>query len=159
MRKIILIIALISCTTLSSNAQEVLNSVRKQAQSVIDNPQSNPIIKKINYFEVEALNYMSMKAKEQMPDSSVEVLDKQAYAMSEFVSLYLKKLIEAQKLPKDTQKTLIHLFMDASYSNPMFNDNDKDLVLGFFSDQNSITRFSLDTDWRRALAAVQSKLK
>jgi hypothetical protein len=41
----------------------------------------------------------------------------------------------------------------------LFNDPDKDLVLVFFKDGDSMTRFSLDTDWRRAVLAAQEALK
>ena len=49
--------------------------------------------------------------------------------------------------------------MDASFSNPLFNDPDKELTLAYFSDGNSLTRFSLDTDWRRAVLAAKELVR
>jgi hypothetical protein len=37
----------------------------------------------------------------------------------------------------------------------MFNDTDKDLVLAYDNNENYITRFSLDTDWEKALQQVR----
>ena len=49
---------------------------------------------------------------------------------------------------------MIKMFMDASYSNPLFNDKDTELVLSYYNSAQSMTRFSLDTDWRKAVAAI-----
>ncbi|MDE6011593.1 MAG: hypothetical protein K2G91_02510, partial [Prevotella sp.] len=54
---------------------------------------------------------------------------------------------------------VIKAYMDASYSNPLFNDNDKEIVLAYFNDGNNLTRFSLDTDWRRAVLAAEEAMK
>ncbi|MCI7309532.1 MAG: hypothetical protein MR536_01590, partial [Prevotella sp.] len=83
------------------------------------------------------------------------VLDVQAYAMYEFVNLFVKRLSEAKKkTDKDIVKTR---FMNASINHSRFNDMDKDLVWSYYSNPNYITRFSLDTDWVKALAEVRSK--
>jgi hypothetical protein len=67
--------------------------------------------------------------------------------------------VENSQQPAAYQVKVISAFMDASYANPLFNDPDKDLVLVFFKDGDSMTRFSLDTDWRRAVLAAQEALK
>jgi hypothetical protein len=33
------------------------------------------------------------------------------------------------------------------------------MVLAYFNDANSLTRFSLDTDWRRAVLAAKAALE
>ena len=52
------------------------------------------------------------------------------------------------------QIKVIKQFMDVSLSNPLFNDSDTEMVHAYVNDGNSLTRFSLDTDWRRASAAI-----
>ena len=51
------------------------------------------------------------------------------------------------------------LFMDASISNPMFDDNDEETTMSYVKDGNELTPFSLNTDWQKAYAAVKSQLK
>jgi hypothetical protein len=97
---------------------------------------------------------MAMKMREVMPDSSATFLDKQAIAMDNFVNFYIEKLIESTKQPNVEQVKMIKMFMDASYSNPLFEDKDTELVLSYYNSADSMTRFSLDTDWRKAVAAI-----
>ena len=49
--------------------------------------------------------------------------------------------------------------MDVSFSNPLFDDPDKELTLGYYANGECLTRFSLDTDWRRAVAAIAMEMK
>ena len=96
-----------------------------------------------------------MKSKELMPDSTVRMLDTQAYAMHEFINLFFKRLSEAKK---KTQKEMIMArFKNASINNSRFNDMDKELVLSYYDNSNYMTQFSLDTDWVKALAEIRSK--
>ncbi len=94
-----------------------------------------------------------------MPDSTTIFLDKQAFALNNFINYYIQTIVESQDLPANSQLKIIELFMDASISNPLFNDSDKELVHGYFVNGNCLTRFSLDTDWRRAAAAVYNQLE
>ena len=97
--------------------------------------------------------------KEEFPDSSAELLDKEALSLNIFITNYTRSLIENRNMPVNYQKKVIKAYMDASYSNPLFNDTDKEMVLSYFRDGNSLTRFSLDTDWRRAVLAAKAALK
>jgi hypothetical protein len=141
------------------NAQDVYNAIRSKALLSASDPSGNPMLKKFNQFKVDALDYMAIKMKEQMPDSTATFLDKQAFAMNNFINLYMQNIVDTQNQPANYQIYIIKIFMDASYSNPLFNDPDKELVLSYYSDGNSLTRFSLDTDWRRAIIAASMQLK
>lgn len=148
------------CTAASSScAQEVYNEIHNKAKSILENPQTNDMVKQINQFKCDALEYMAIKMREQMPDSTVAFLDKQAFAMNNFVNFYIQQLLENRTQPQAQQIKVTKLFMDASYSNPLFHDNDTELVLAYFADSKSLTRFSLDTDWRRAVAAIMNELE
>lgn len=147
-----------SCWT-NIQAQDVYHSIRNKAKESVESPETPMLMKKLNQFKIDALDYMVMKMREQMPDSSATYLDKQAYALNNFLLLYMRSVIDSQKLPKVQQVDIIKLFMDATYSNPLFNDQDKELVLAYFSDGSSFTRFSLDTNWQLAFIAVATEMK
>ena len=152
MKNLIIIIMLMVCST--TQAQQVYNELRKKAQTTVSNPQTNALVKQISQFKLDALNYLAIKMREEMPDSTVTVLDKQAMAMDNFVNFYVEKLIESTQQPNAVQVKMIKMFMDASYSNPLFNDSDTELSLSYYNRADSLTRFSLDTDWRKAVAAI-----
>ena len=152
MKKILL--ASLLMLSMNMQAQEVFNELRQKNKSIVENPQSNELVKKISQFKLDALNYMVIKMQEEMPDSTVDYLDRQAYAMNAFVSFYIEKLIKLNNMPQSLQVEMTKMFMDASYSNPLFKDKDKDLTLSYYNCGECLTRFSLDTDWPRALAAI-----
>ena len=152
MKKVILF-ALLAIAT-SMQAQEAYNELRQKAKTTVNDPKTNAVVKQISQFKLDALNYMAIKMQEEMPDSSATFLDKQAIAMDNFVNFYVEKLIESTKLPNVQQVKMIKMFMDASYSNPLFNDKDTELVLSYYNSAQSMTRFSLDTDWCKAVAAI-----
>ena len=152
MKKLILLALLAIATT--AQGQEAYNELRQKAKTTISNPNANAVVKQISQCKLDALNYMAMKMREVMPDSSATFLDKQAIAMDNFVNFYIEKLIESTKQPNVEQVKMIKMFMDASYSNPLFEDKDTELVLSYYNSADSMTRFSLDTDWRKAVAAI-----
>ena len=152
MKKLILLALLAIATT--AQGQEAYNELRQKAKTTISNPNANAVVKQISQFKLDALNYMAIKMREVMPDSSATFLDKQAIAMDNFVNFYIEKLIESTKQPNVEQVKMIKMFMDASYSNPLFEDKDTELVLSYYNSADSMTRFSRDTDWRKAVAAI-----
>jgi hypothetical protein len=127
MKKLILLALLAIATT--AQGQEAYNELRQKAKTTISNPNANAVVKQISQFKLDALNYMAMKMREVMPDSSATFLDKQAIAMDNFVNFYIEKLIESTKQPNVEQVKMIKMFMDASYSNPLFNDKDTEWFL------------------------------
>ena len=159
MKKILFSLLALFIFNVNINAQDVYNAIRSKALLSASDPSGNPMLKKFNQFKVDAFDYMAIKMKEQMPDSTATFLDKQAFAMNNFINLYMQNIVDTQNQPANYQIYIIKIFMDASYSNPLFNDPDKELVLSYYSDGNSLTRFSLDTDWRRAIIAASMQLK
>lgn len=151
------ILFLSSASTLS--AQEIYTEIRRTAQAKVNDSSADILVRRFSMFKLEALNYMAIKMKEEFPDSSAELLDKEALSLNIFITNYTRSLIENRNMPVNYQKKVIKAYMDASYSNPLFNDTDKEMVLSYFRDGNSLTRFSLDTDWRRAVLAAKAALK
>ena len=159
MKKIILTLMLLVAMATTASAQQVYNELRQKAQEAVSNPATNGMLRQFNQFKLDALNYMGIKMREQMPDSTVSFLDRQAFALNNFLSLYMQTLLDNRQQPAAYQVKLMKIFIDASVSNPLFNDPDKELVHSYFADGNSLTRFSIDTDWRRAIIAADHELK
>lgn len=155
MKKVIFTALLLCITVFSASAQEVYKEILRLSKNIAKDTKKDLESRKIATFKVDELQYMAMKTNELMPDSSVRVLDVQAYAMYEFVNLFVKRLAEAKK---KTDKEIVKTrFMNASMNNSRFNDMDKELVLSYYDNPNYLTRFSLDTDWVKALAEIRSK--
>lgn len=159
MKKMLLAALMALTFTTQASAQEIYTEIKKMAQEVVDDPNANMLIKQMNAFKVAALNYMGMKMREVMPDSTAEFLDKEALGLYNFMSTYTQTLVANSMEPAAYQTKMIQLFMDASYKNPLFNDADKNYVLQFYLNGDCMTRFSLDTDWVKALFAVEAELK
>lgn len=157
MKKILTVLMLL--IGMNVTAQEVYNELRQKNKTVIENPQSNDFARKISQFKVDALNYMAIKVQEEIPDSSVYFLDRQALAMNKYVTFYIQKLIELNNMPQSLQTQMTKMFMDVSRENPLFKDKDKEMVLSYYNSGESLTRFSLDTDWEKALETIEKKMK
>ena len=134
-----LIVLLLLAISATAYSQEAYSELRRKASATVSDPKTNTLVRQISQFKLDALNYMAIKMREQMPDSTAEFLDKQAIAMDNFVNYYVEKLIESTKKPNVDQVNMIKMFMDASYSNPLFNDKDTELVLSYSSHLLSIS--------------------
>ena len=156
MKKILLVLMLFVGMTVQ--AQEVFNELRQKNKTVVENPQSSAIARGISQFKLDALNYLAIKMQEEMPDSSVYFLDNQAISMNEYVTYYIQKLVQYNEMPKALQEEMTKMFMEASRSNPLFKDKDKEMVLSYYNNGESLIRFSLDTDWENALAYIKKKM-
>lgn len=159
MKRLSFILLLAFSTFFCANAQQVYTQIRQKASASVSDAAAAPVVRQFSRFKLDALDYLGMKMKEKMPDSTVVYLDKQALALNQFMSLYTQTLLDSRTEPVAYQVKLIKLFIDASVSNPLFNDTDKELVHSYVADADSPTRFSLDTDWQRAYIAVLMQLK
>ncbi|UKK52789.1 hypothetical protein [Prevotella sp. E2-28] len=159
MKRFLLSTLLILSIAPTLSAQEIYTEIRRTAQAKVNDSSADILVRRFSMFKLEALNYMAIKMKEEFPDSSADLLDKEALSLNIFITNYTRSLIENRNMPANYQKKVIKAYMDASYSNPLFNDADKEMVLSYFNDGSSLTRFSLDTDWRRAVLAAKAALK
>ena len=148
MKRIIIALIMALAAAHTMQAQEIFTEIRNTAKATADNQQANPLVRK-----------MAMKMREEMPDSTAELLDKEALSLNIFITKYTNALVANSQQPAAFQTKIIKAFMDASYSNPLFKDTDQDLVLVYFRDGDCLTRFSLDTDWRRAVLAADEAMK
>lgn len=155
MKRILFILILLCGWSISLSAQEVYQEIMRLSKKVAEDKSKDLETRKVATFKVDELKYMAMKTRELMPDSTVRVLDVQAYAIYDFVNLFLRRLGEAKK--KSAKEVVIARFRAASINNSRFNDMDRDLVLSYYNNSNYLTRFSLDTDWVKALAEIRSQ--
>ena len=146
MKRILFILILLCGWGVSLSAQEVYQEIMRLSKKVAEDKLKDLETRKVATFKVDELKYMAMKTRELMPDSTVRVLD---------VNLFLRRLGEAKK--KSAKEAVIARFRAASINNSRFNDMDRDLVLSYYDNSNYLTRFSLDTDWVKALAEIRSQ--
>lgn len=159
MKHIFILVLGLILGTANAEAQDVYNLVLGSATRIINNPTSNLTNVQIAQFKRTALTYMKSKALEISDTIPSALLDTQAYYMSEFITLFIDDIVKSKRLSDDKRKQRILMFTDASISNPLFNDPDKDTTMSFMTDGNELTPFSLDTDWHKAYAAAISQLR
>jgi len=157
MKKLFIILALICMSVLSTSAQEIYDEVRrieKEAKAFANDTKNNLEARKIATFKYDAIYYLIDKASQEPLFSEYE-LGVQTNAMIEFVNLFVSKL---STLKKNKDKDMLKaVFRTATINNSLFNDVDKEVIYSYVDNENFITQFSLDTDWPKALAEVQSK--
>lgn len=146
--------------SIHASGQDIFNTVLEDSKKIMNDSTNNIVAIKIARFKYTDLQYIKKKAFEKEGDVTKDFMDNQAYYMTEFLSTFFKAVILNTDLKKSEKKDLILLFIDASSSNSLFNDTDKELVNAYIDDsKNQITPFCLDTDWPKAYAAVMSKLQ
>ena len=164
MKKIIMMAVLLCMTTVTVKAQDVFYEILRTSKAVAEDKSKDIETRKIATFKYDELSYMAMKVRDDVLrdttdleffNQTVKMLNEQSYAMHEFLTLYMKRLTSTKK--KTERDIIITVFRDASITNPLFNDLDKELVLAYYNNDNYITQFSLDTDWIKALEAVKKR--
>lgn len=159
MKRFFLTLFLIVTLCTACQAQDIYMQIRNKAKTALRDPKTPPMQRQFSQFKADALDYMVMKMKEKMPDSSAVVLDRQALALNEFLALYIQTITRHKQDPPALLSKYMKLFMDISVANPLFDDSETDITLAYYADENNLTRFSLDTNWQIALLAVRIELK
>lgn len=157
-RHILLFFLLCTLSCVTAHAQDVYNYVLQSATRTVNSPTSNFTQTQIAQFKRTALIYLKQKAFEQCDSVTTQLLDTQAYYLSEFITLFFEEIIKAKRLTDDERRERIMLFMDASVSNPMFQDDDQETTMSYINDGGEITPFCLNTDWQKAYAAASDQI-
>lgn len=158
MLKISLILLFLLSSGTTAKAQEVYNYVLNNAIRTVQSPTSGFTQARIAQFKQTALTYLRKKATETMPEVTDQFLNTQAYYMSEFITLFFDEILKSKKQDSEKKKAKIMLFMDASKSNPLFDDTDTETTDSYILEGNQLTPFSLNTDWPRAYAAAKDNI-
>ena len=162
MMKKILFVAALLCLTATAKAQDVFKLLLEDSKAVAEDKSKDIETRKIATFKYDELSYMAMQVRDDvLRDSTdleffnktVTMLNEQSYAMHEFVNFYMERLGAAKK--KEDRDVVMTVFRNASINHPLFNDMDKELILSYYNNENYLTRFSLDTNWVKALAVVR----
>lgn len=156
--KILLFFAFLSAFIPTMKAQEIYNYVLNNAQRTVQSPTAGFTQTRIAQFKQTALLYLRKKAEATMPQVTNSFLNTQAYYMSEFISLFFDEILKSKKQENEKKKAKIMLFMDASKSNPLFDDPDTETTDSYILEGNQLTPFSLNTDWPRAFAAAKDNI-
>lgn len=140
-------------------AQTVYKTVLENATRVMNSPTSGYTQVQIAQFKCTALVYLRSKAAEVCQgEDYVRLLDTQAYYLSEFITLFFNEILKSKRLDKEEQREKILLFMDASVSNPLFDDANEELTMAYIFKGGELTPFCLNTNWQKANAAALSRL-
>lgn len=156
---LLVIFLLMSCFDNTAKAQDVYNIVLESATRIVNSPTSSFTQTQIAQFKHTALIYMKKKAFEETDSVPSAFLDTQAYYLSEFITFFFDEIIKSKKMSEDKRKEKIMLFMDASVSNPLFDDKDQETTMAFINDGGELTPFCLNTNWQKAYAAAKSQIK
>lgn len=149
---------LLGVFAMGANAQEIYKIVYKNAEQIVNDPNSGVTKARIAQFKVSQLTYLYQKAFETMPEVTDRFLDVQAYYLTEFMSLYQAELVKSSKDTPEERAKKVMIFLDATVSNPLFGDTDEETIYAYIKEGTELTPFSLDTDWQKALAAVKAQL-
>ena len=152
---------LIALLTISAtaNAQEVFNSVLESARNALKDPVQNFSKTQIAKFKIDELNYLKSKTSKYESIKKNDLLDIQAYYMSEFISRYLTEIICCEGQPDSVKKATVYLFVNASAMCPLFNDKDKDTINKYINSDKQLTPFCLDTDWKKAFMFINKAME
>ena len=165
MKRLFLFLIMALAMSGQAAAQDVANEIIKLSKAIVDDTKQDLQTRRIAYFKVNVINYMKMKVRDEVLrdtndlkvfNENMKMLNEQSYAMYHFVNLFVKRLSESNK--KKAKEVVMTRFRNASINNPLFNDMDLDLVLSYYNNPEYLTRFSLDTDWMKALEEVRDKL-
>ena len=159
MKNFIIIALLVFAPVFHASAQDIYKALLSDAKKAAEDTKSNPTLRKIAQFKRVGLEYIKEKAFKSDKEVTVKFLDDQAYYLNQFVASFIRDVLVNTTLTKAAKKKRIMLFIDASGSNPLFNDPDREVADAYVTTEGQLTPFSLDTDWMKAYAAVQSVLE
>lgn len=134
------------------SAQEVFNQVVNTNKLIIEDPRADALSLNIAQFKFTSMQYLcNMAIKVNGGGVDASFLDRQAYAMNQFITNYLGELMQEKNTEKQTK--IMKRYWQASAKNPLFGDKDTKTTRAFATDANSLTPFSIDTNWELALKA------
>lgn len=155
MKRILLSIIMLAAFAIASPAQDIFKEILSSSKSVANDPKTNVSIAQVATFKVTALEYIQETAFKVKDTLTVKFFDDQAYCMQQFVNSFLQDVLVNTALNSKQKKEEVIFYMNASCSNPLFNDPDKNFTLSYVNDsKHQLTPFSLDTDWTKAYAAI-----
>ena len=159
MKYFYLIITCLSLNAMPLRAQSVYNMVMENATRMVNSPSSSYTQTQIAQFKRTALTYLKTKAFEANDSVSTEFLNVQAYYLSEFLGSFFNDILKSKRKDKTEKQEMIEHYMDASVSNPLYNDPDQETTMSYIIEGGQLTPFCLNTNWQKAYYAATSTKK
>lgn len=159
MKKIITFITFTFIVLAQASAQDLYKKVYETSIDIVNSPNSSDEQIQINQFKVTVLNYMASQVKKSREEKDSYFYDSQAVNMSSFITDFESNVMKARAMSTAKRLQVIEIYRNASLSNPLFNDGDKDKVYCYVNDKTTYTPFSLDTDWEKAYEEATIKIK
>lgn len=160
MKKLLITMVLLSgCFAGQVMAQQLFETVHKEATKVVNNPSSSEEAIQVNQFKVTVLNYIATQVQKRGLQKDGYFYDSQAVNLQSFVLDFLTYINKARVISPAKRMEVIKCFRDASLQNPLFNDTDKERAYCYVNDKQTLTPFSLDTDWDKAYEQVSVNIK
>ena len=164
MKKYIITLGLLATMMVPASAQDVLNEIVKMSQATVNDTTQNIVVRKTAVFKYDAMSYLrskvlppnvllEQKISADSLNACIKMLNEQAYAMNQYVTLYQKRLSEAKKRNKGMVRSL---FKQATIDHKLFNDSDTEITLAYFNRSDYPIQFCLDCDWIKTLAFIRS---
>lgn len=155
----LLLLALVLCIPFMGNAQSIFETELNHAANAVRQQRAGFIPCRIANFKHEALLYLKEKASQQPEVCTPQWLDRQAYHLADFLTLY-QRLISTTQLDAKEHEWLRNRFSEASLAHPFFYDTNEGRIHQFVNaPARQLTPFSLDTDWSAALEKVRQSLQ
>ena len=154
MKKIIFILSMLCFAWSNANAQSLYKTVRDKANKVVNDLTANQDNRDVNQFKIMALNYLVAQVSKRGLNKDGLFYDSQAVSMTSFVDDCFAYVLQAGKVSAAKKKQVLDCYKNASLACPMFNDPDKKSTQLYLKKENTITPFSLDTDWDKAYDKV-----
>lgn len=164
MKRILLIAAICCITTCNATAQDVLNEILKTSLATTNDTTLSKEVRKVAVFKYDAMTYLRSKAlppsKVMSDDLSTDslnaligMMNEQALAMNQYVTLYQKRITEAKKR---NRSMVMSLFKQATIDHKLFNDPDTELTMAYYNRNDYPIQFCLDCNWVKTLAFIRS---
>ena len=164
MKKIILTCCLLGMMLSTASAQDVLNEIVKTSLATVNDTTKSMEVRKIAIFKYDAMTYLRskllqpadvLKNKDNLKaiNTTIRILNEQALAMNEYVTLYIKRYGEAKKKNKEI---VTNLFKQATRDHKYFDDPDTEVTLAYFDRTDYPLQFCIDCDWVKTLAFIRT---
>lgn len=164
MKKILMISAFLSLACMPTAAQDVLNEIVKTSSAIVNDTTKSLEDRKVAVFKYDAMTYLRSKLLQpslvlknsknyDAINQTVRILNEQALAMNEYVTLYLKRFYEAKKKNRDI---VTNLFKQATRDHKYFSDTDTEVTLAYYDRTDYPIQFCLDCDWVKTLAFIRT---
>lgn len=164
MKRMIIAMALMALTFAPASAQDVLNEIVKTSLATVNDTTKSLEVRKTAVFKYDAMTYLRSKLLQpadllgknvdlKKVNSTIQVLNEQALAMNQYVTLYQKRFSEAKKKNRDV---VTNLFKQATRNHKLFNDTDTEVTLAYYDRKDYPIQFCIDCDWVKTLTFIRT---